>query len=65
MIIQAKGIVKSFGDLKVLRGIDFQVDKSEVVSIMGASGAGKSTLLQILGTLSTPDAGSLEIDGSA
>ena len=39
MIIQAKGIVKSFGDLKVLRGIDFQVDKSEVVSIMGASGA--------------------------
>ena len=36
MIIQAKGIVKSFGDLKVLRGIDFQVDKSEVVSIMGA-----------------------------
>ena len=64
MIIQAKGIVKSFGDLKVLRGIDFQVDKSEVVSIMGASGAGKSTLLQILGTLSTPDAGSLEIDGT-
>lgn len=64
MIIQAKGIVKSFGDLKVLRGIDFQVDKSEVVSIMGASGAGKSTLLQILGTLSTPDAGSLAIDGT-
>ena len=64
MIIQAKGIVKSFGDLKVLRGIDFQVDKSEVVSIMGASGAGRSTLLQILGTLSTPDAGSLEIDGT-
>ena len=64
MIIQAKGIVKSFGDLKVLRGIDFQVDKSEVVSIMGASGAGKSTLLQILGTLSTPGAGSLEIDGT-
>ncbi len=64
MIIQAKGIEKSFGDLKVLRGIDFQVDKSEVVSIMGASGAGKSTLLQILGTLSTPDAGSLVIDGT-
>ena len=64
MIIQAKGIVKSFRDLKVRRGIDFQVDKSEVVSIMGASGAGKSTLLQILGTLSTPDAGSLEIDGT-
>lgn len=64
MIIQARGIEKSFGDLKVLRGIDFQVDKSEVVSIMGASGAGKSTLLQILGTLSTPDGGTLEIDGT-
>ena len=64
MIIQAKGIEKSFGDLKVLKGIDFQVGKSEVVSIMGASGAGKSTLLQILGTLSTPDSGSLEIDGT-
>lgn len=63
MIIQAKGIEKSFGILKVLKGVDFTVDKSEVVSIMGASGAGKSTLLQILGTLSTPDAGSLEIDG--
>ena len=64
MIIEAKGIEKSFGDLKVLKGIDFQVEKSEVVSIMGASGAGKSTLLQILGTLSTPDAGSLTIDGT-
>lgn len=64
MIIKAEGIEKSFGGLKVLRGIDFQVNMSEVVAIMGASGAGKSTLLQILGTLSTPDAGSLEIDGT-
>ena len=63
IMIQAKGIEKSFGALKVLKGIDFNVAKSEVVSIMGASGAGKSTLLQILGTLSTPDAGSLVIDG--
>ena len=63
-MIQAKGIEKSFGDLKVLKGLDFSVAKSEVVSIMGASGAGKSTLLQILGTLSTPDAGSLVIDGT-
>ena len=63
MMIQAKGIEKSFGTLKVLKGIGFEVGKSEVVSIMGASGAGKSTLLQILGTLSTPDAGSLLIDG--
>ena len=62
-MIQSKGIEKSFGPLKVLKGIDFSVGKSEVVSIMGASGAGKSTLLQILGTLSTPDSGSLIIDG--
>ena len=63
-MIQAKGIEKSFGSLKVLKGIDFSVAKSEVVSIMGASGAGKTTLLQILGTLSTPDHGSLIIDGT-
>ena len=62
-MIQAKGIEKSFGTLKVLKGIDFSAEKSEVVSIMGASGAGKSTLLQIIGTLSTPDGGSLIIDG--
>lgn len=62
-MIQARGIEKSFGTLKVLKGIDFNAEKAEVVSIMGASGAGKSTLLQILGTLSTPDAGSLVIDG--
>lgn len=63
-MIEAKGIEKSFGTLKVLKGIDLQVKKSEVASIMGASGAGKSTLLQILGTLSTPDAGTLIIDGT-
>ena len=62
-MIKAKGIEQSFGALKVLKGIDFSVSTAEVVSIMGASGAGKSTLLQILGTLSTPDAGSLVIDG--
>ncbi len=62
-MIQAKGIEKSFGALKVLKGIDFSAEKGEVVSIMGASGAGKSTLLQIVGTLSTPDRGSLVIDG--
>ena len=62
-MIQARGIEKSFGTLKVLKGIDFSAAKSEVVSIMGASGAGKSTLLQIIGTLSTPDKGTLTIDG--
>ncbi len=64
MIIEAKGIRKSFGTLEVLKGLDFSVDKGEVVAIMGASGAGKSTLLQILGTLSTPDSGELRIDGT-
>lgn len=64
MIIKAENIEKSFGSLKVLKGVDFSASQGEVVSIMGASGAGKSTLLQILGTLSTPDAGTLVIDGS-
>ena len=63
MIIEASGIHKRFGNLEVLKGIDFCAEAHEVVSIMGASGAGKSTLLQILGTLSTPDSGSLSIDG--
>lgn len=63
-MVEASGIEKSFGTLKVLKGIDFQAEKSEVVSIMGASGAGKSTFLQILGTLSTPDSGTLTIDGT-
>ena len=64
MIISAKNIEKSFGELKVLKGVDFEAEKGEVVSIMGASGAGKSTLLQILGTLLTPDSGSLTIGGT-
>lgn len=63
MIIEASGIRKSFDSLEVLKGVDFQADRSEIVSIMGASGAGKSTLLQILGTLSHPDKGELTIDG--
>ena len=62
-MIKAAGIEKAFGSLKVLKGVDININKAEVVSIMGASGAGKSTLLQILGTLSTPDGGSLIIDG--
>jgi len=63
MIIEAKGIEKSFGPLKVLKGLDFYADAAEIVAIMGASGAGKSTLLQILGTLLRPESGSLTIDG--
>ena len=64
MIVKAENITKSFGQLQVLQGVDFKADEAEVVAIMGASGAGKSTLLQILGTLSTPDGGSLSIDGT-
>ena len=62
-MIQAQNIVKRYGELEVLRGVDFHVEAGEVVSIVGASGAGKTTLLQILGTLDLPDAGNLAIDG--
>jgi lipoprotein-releasing system ATP-binding protein len=63
MILKASGIVKSFGELSILRGVDIMVDNAEIVSIVGSSGAGKTTLLQILGTLDNPDNGILEIDG--
>ena len=63
-MIEAKRICKSFGSVEVLRSVDFEAQAGEVVAIMGASGSGKSTLLQILGTLLTPDAGSLTIDGT-
>lgn len=63
-MIQTHGITKSFGSLQVLKGIDLEIGKSEVVAIVGPSGAGKTTLLQILGTLDTPDAGQLIINGT-
>lgn len=62
-MIKVNNIQKSFGDLKVLKGITINVAKGEVVSIVGASGAGKTTLLQILGTLDTPSYGELVISG--
>lgn len=62
-IITAKSITKSYGTLPVLRGIELQIEKSEIVSIVGASGAGKTTLLTILGTLDRADGGELLIDG--
>ena len=62
-MIRTKEIRKSFGTLEVLKGIDLLVERGEVVSIVGPSGAGKTTLLQILGTLSRPSSGEIEIDG--
>lgn len=63
-MIQLQGITKSFGSLQVLRGIDLNIDKGEIVSIVGPSGAGKTTLLQIMGTLDAPDNGTVTIDGT-
>lgn len=63
-MIQLQGITKSFGSLQVLRGIDLNIDKGEIVSIVGPSGAGKTTLLQIMGTLDAPDSGTITIDGT-
>jgi lipoprotein-releasing system ATP-binding protein len=60
-MLKASGVEKSYGQLKVLKGIDLEVQRGEVVAIVGASGAGKSTLLHILGTLDQPDAGKVFI----
>ena len=60
-MIRLEGITKHFGNLQVLRGIDLEIEKGEIVSIVGPSGAGKTTLLQIMGTLDAPDAGSVRI----
>ncbi len=62
-MIRVTDIHKSFGTLEVLKGVSLDVAQGEVVSIVGASGAGKTTLLQIIGTLSRPDCGRVEIDG--
>ena len=61
-MIKIQNITKSFGTLQVLKGISLEIDKGEVVSIVGPSGAGKTTLLQIIGTLDQPDSGSVIID---
>ncbi|MCJ7446892.1 MAG: ABC transporter ATP-binding protein [Bacteroidales bacterium] len=63
-MIRTAGITKSFGELKVLKGIDIEIKDSEVVSIVGASGAGKTTLLQIIGTLDKPDSGTIFYNGT-
>jgi len=62
MMIIARNIHKSFGDLEVLKGVDLTVNKGEIVSIVGPSGAGKTTLLQILGTLDKPNEGEVFVN---
>ena len=62
-MIKATHVTKSYESLQVLKGIDLEINKGEVVSIVGASGAGKSTLLHILGTLDRADGGKINIDG--
>lgn len=61
-MLKATGIYKNYGALPVLRGVDLEINKGEIVSISGSSGAGKSTLLHILGTLDIADKGTIHID---
>jgi len=61
-MIRTEGITKTYGSLRVLKGIDFRVERGEIISIFGASGAGKTTFLQILGTLDNPDEGDIFYD---
>ena len=63
-MIHLEGITKSFGSLQVLKGIDLEIAKGEIVSIVGPRGAGKTTLLQIMGTLDSPDTGTINVDGT-
>ena len=62
-LLEVRGLKKSFGDLPVLRGVSFDVDRGDVIAIIGSSGSGKSTLLRCLIDLETVDGGSVTIDG--
>ena len=62
-MIEARNIIKRYGDLEVLRGVDLDIAQGEIVSVVGPSGAGKTTLLHIIGTLDTPQAGEVRYDG--
>lgn len=62
-MLEGRGIVKFYGSLEVLKGVDISIQKGEIVSIVGSSGAGKTTLLHILGTLDQPDKGELYYEG--
>ena len=63
-VISARGLVKRYGSLEVLRGIDLDIASGAITAIVGPSGAGKTTLLQLLGTLDRPDAGTLTVQST-
>lgn len=62
-MLVAKGIIKSYGNLKVLRGVDLSVERGQILGLMGVNGAGKTTLISILAGLTRPDAGDVHIGG--
>ena len=62
-MIRIENLTKKFGDLQVLKGVNLEVNKGEVISIVGPSGAGKTTLLQLIGTLDRPDSGKIYFNG--
>lgn len=64
-MIEIKNLKKSFGNLQVLKGVDLEIKKGEIISIVGPSGAGKTTLLQLIGTLDRPDSGTISFNGRA
>lgn len=62
-LLEVKNLYKSFGDTKVLQGLDFEMEKGEVVSIIGSSGNGKTTFIRCLNFLETPDSGTITVNG--
>lgn len=64
-MLKATGITKSYGNLKILKGVDLEVSSGEIITIVGASGAGKSTFLHIIGTLDRPDSGTVVLNNTA